>query len=257
MNAQAITFDFHNTLAACPEWFDLEVRHLASSFLQWWSAHQGLQVHQSKCDEADARYRQLRREIIDHGNELSAEACLATVLGSMGIEIPESALGTGVEDLMRATLGGASPVPGAIETVRSLHDAGFAIGVVSSAVYHPFLVWTLESFGILDTMSSIITSASAGFYKSRPEIYFHAAEQLGAAPNRMVHVGDSLRFDVGGARRAGMGTVWLQHAETTRGSDSLVPDLTLQTLVQSTPELLRLLASRAKNVPSDNGRAQR
>ena len=41
MNGQAITFDFHNTLAACPEWFELEVRRLPSSFLRWWSERDG------------------------------------------------------------------------------------------------------------------------------------------------------------------------------------------------------------------------
>ena len=44
MNGQAITFDFHNTLASCPEWFELEVRHLPSSFLRWWSERDGQQV---------------------------------------------------------------------------------------------------------------------------------------------------------------------------------------------------------------------
>ena len=74
-----------------------------------------------------------------------------------------------------------------------------------------------KMFGIAAAFTTVVTSASAGFYKSRPEIYLHAAEQLGVVPQPMVHVGDSLRFDVGGASRAGMGTVWLQHRERHDG----------------------------------------
>jgi HAD superfamily hydrolase (TIGR01509 family) len=253
MNDQAITFDFHNTLAHCPEWFELEVRHLPSSYLRWWADANGHALTEKTLVDADARYRQLRREIIEHGNELSAEACLESVFGEMEIDIPEPEIRSGVENLMRESLKGASPIPGAVETVRSLHEMGIPIGVVSSAVYHPFLEWTLASFGILDAISTVITSASAGFYKSRPEIYLHAAELLNAAPARMIHIGDSLRFDVGGAARAGMRTVWLSHGQPSTAVSSFNPDLTLHTLEQSAPEILRLLASRSVGERATNG----
>jgi HAD superfamily hydrolase (TIGR01509 family) len=253
MNEQAVTFDFHNTLAHCPEWFNLEVKHLPSSFLSWWGGSHGQTLGSHTLVDADARYRQLRRDIIDHGNELSAEACLESVFADMEIDVPESVVIAGVEYLMRETLNGASPVPGAVETVRSLHQQGVPIGVVSSAVYHPFLEWTLASFDILNAMSTVITSASAGFYKSRPEIYLHAAELLGAAPARMVHIGDSLRFDVGGAAKAGMGTVWLSHGQQATADGSFNPDLTLRTLERSAPDILRLLASRSTNEWAPNG----
>lgn len=244
MNSQAITFDFHNTLAHCPEWFDLEVRTLPSAFLRWRSSELGAAASAGTLEDADRRYRQLRQEIMAHGNELTAEESLVTVFDAMRLSIPEREIAPGVAALMREALAGVSPVPGAVETVRSLHETGVTIGVVSSAVYHPFLEWSLEQFGIRSAMSSIITSASAGFYKSRPEIYLLAAESLGAAPSQMVHVGDSLRFDVGGARRAGMGTVWLQHEPPHESDPDPVPDLTLTTLRGSAPRIRGLLDSR-------------
>src|SRR5215207_132834 len=244
MNGQAITFDFHNTLASCPEWFELEVRHLPSSFLRWWSDRDSQQLEPTLLDEADARYRQLRHEIIEHGNELTAEACLEHVFAAMRLHVPESDVQRGVADLMRGALAGAAPIPGAVATVREIHQAGVPIGIVSSAVFHPFLEWTLESFGIRDAFDVVITSASAGFYKSRAELYVHAAELLGAVPERMVHVGDSFRFDVAGANRAGMGTVWLRRDEAKPDDPSVRPDLVLTTLVSSAPEILNVLRSR-------------
>src|SRR5215204_2765461 len=76
MDRHAMTFDFQNTLAACPEWFELEVRHLHSEFLRWRSERDGQVMAPVLLEESDSRYRQLRQEIIGHGNELTAEACL-------------------------------------------------------------------------------------------------------------------------------------------------------------------------------------
>jgi len=244
MNGQAITFDFHNTLASCPEWFELEVRHLPSSFLRWWSDRDGRQLEPAQLEEADARYRQLRLEIIDHGNELTAEACLEHVFSAIRLQVSEGDVRAGVAELMRGALAGAAPIPGAVATAREIHRAGIPMGIVSSAVYHPFLEWTLEAFGIRDAFQVVITSASAGFYKSRAELYVHAAELLGATPQRMVHVGDSFRFDVAGAARAGMGTVWLRGERSESEDPSTRPDLVLTTLVAAAPEILMVLRSR-------------
>lgn len=244
MNAAAVTFDFHNTLADCPEWFELEVRRLPSAFLGWQAAR-GDQIHSEPMrTAADERYRALRREIMDHGNELTAEQSLRVVFDGMQIPASDSEIAEGIAALMREAAALAKPIPGAIETVLAVHASGTPLGVVSSAVYHPFLDWTLEAFGIASAFTTVVTSASAGFYKSRPEIYFHAAELLGAAPARMVHIGDSLRYDVGGASRAGMGTVWLQDPHKPGDGSDFVPDLTVQTLTDSSPAILDLLAAR-------------
>lgn len=249
MPDQAITFDFHNTLARSPEWFELEVRTLPSAFLRWRADGSGDALTSSLLDAADAWYRQLRSEIMEHGEEVPAEAGLDRVFAAMGLGIPESEVAEGIEHLMRQALAGASPVPGAVETVRAIRDAGVPLGIVSSAVYHPYLEWALEAFGILDAFAVVVTSASAGFYKSRPEIYWHAAERLGTRPEWMVHVGDSLRFDVGGAQRAGLGGVWLRREHEESAANGIEPDLTLDTLAASAPEILALLRARLADDP--------
>jgi len=244
MNGQAITFDFHNTLAACPAWFELEVRTLPSAFLLWWTRHHEANIAADVLADADTRYRQLRQDIIGHGNELTAEACLETVFAAMQIAVPATEVETGVEEVMCATLDEVVPIPGAVETVRALHAAGIPLGIVSSAVYHPFLEWTLEQFGIQDAFQIVVTSASAGFYKSRPEIFLYAVQALGSEPARTVHVGDSLRFDVGGARKAGMGTVWLRGNGVQPEDDAIVPDLIIETLEAAAPGILSVLDAR-------------
>jgi HAD superfamily hydrolase (TIGR01549 family) len=242
VHGQAITFDFHNTLAHCDPWFDLEVHHLPSSFLRWLAENGGPVRSDEILADADAAYRRLRQAIVDHGNELPAEACVAYVLDDLGIAVDDATIERGAATLMRATLAAAEPTAGAIDTVRTLAAAGVPLGIVSSAVYHPFLDWTLERFGIRDVFRDVTTSASAGFYKSRPELYLHAVARLDAVPQRTVHVGDSWRFDVDGARRAGLRTVWLRRAGVELPAGGAEPDLAVSSLAGAAPRILTLLA---------------
>jgi len=241
MNGQAITFDFHNTLAHCDPWFDLEVHHLPSAFLRWWASEGGRAQPDDVLQDADAAYRRLRQAIVEHGVEQPAEACVAYVLDDLGIAVDDATVERGVASLMRSTLGAAEPTSGAIETVRALAATGIPLGIVSSAVYHPFLDWTLERFGIRDAFRDVVTSASAGYYKSRPELYWHAVSRLDAVPEQTVHVGDSWRFDVDGARRAGLRTVWVRRDDAALPAGGAPPDLALASLVGAAPRILSLL----------------
>jgi putative hydrolase of the HAD superfamily len=96
-------------------------------------------------------------------------------------------------------------------------------------------------FGLRSSFAVVVTSASAGYYKSRPEIYWHAAALLGAAAARTVHVGDSYRFDVAGARRAGMRTVWLRRDPAAVDGDGGPPDLMVESLEGAAGSILGLV----------------
>lgn len=241
MDRSGITFDFHDTLAHCDRWFDLEVRHLVSAYLRWRAAAAGLAFDEAAGADADAAYRRLRLAIMDHGREETAERCVAIVLDELGFPAEPGPIDAGVEHLMRGALADAAPTAGAVATVTAIADAGVPLGIVSSAVHHPFLEWTLERFGIRDRFSHITTSASAGYYKSRPEIYWHATDHLGLDPERTVHIGDSARWDVAGARRAGLRPVWLRrHAETVNDT-GIEPELVIGSLEGAAPAILGLL----------------
>jgi HAD superfamily hydrolase (TIGR01509 family) len=241
MKRQAITFDFHNTLVQCDEWFDLEVHHLPSAFVRWYDSRHGCLITADGIGELDLAYRRLRTAIIEHGEELTAERSLAVVFSEFGIKVDDETIARGVHELMDRTLEHASAIMGAVETVRSLAERGIALGVVSSAVYHPFLEWALDKLEIRNHFDVIVTSAGSGFYKSRPEIYRAALSALNADPESSVHVGDSARFDVDGASRAGMRTVWLDHGSAHQPISK--PDLTITSLSGVAPRLGQLLAA--------------
>ena len=228
----AITFDFHNTLASCDRWFALEVRDLPGAVLDRVRPGLPAELDVPSGDEVTATYRALRGEVIEHGVEIDAVAGTLETLRRLGIEVREGQVQPAIDDLMRGALVDLRPMEGALETVRALHADGFPLGVVSSAVHHPFLEWSLASFGILDLFTTVVTSASAGFYKSRPEIYQRALDDLGVDAASSVHVGDSHRWDHVTPSALGIRTVLVSSAGAVDPSGPL-PSLALSTLVDA------------------------
>lgn len=230
MPIAAVTLDFHNTLARCDRWFALEVRELVPEVLRALGPAHGVNVDSALLDRARAEYRALREAIIASGDERPAlDGALAT-LDALGLALPHQAVAAAIDALMRAALAEVAPMPGAVAAVRALRDRGLRLGIVSSAVHHPFLDWTIARFGLADTFAAVVTSASSGYYKSRPEIYATALAALGVVPDAAVHVGDSYRFDVLGAHRAGLRTVWYADtvaalAQPDNAADATVADL--------------------------------
>jgi 2-haloacid dehalogenase/putative hydrolase of the HAD superfamily len=55
----------------------------------------------------------------------------------------------------------------------------------------------------------VVISEEVGVRKPRGEIFAAALERLGTAPEAALHVGDSLRADVGGAHAAGITSAWI------------------------------------------------
>ena len=234
----AVTLDFHNTLAHCESWFELEVRGLLPRFLEWHADETGRELAAETHVMAATIYRDIRRSVIESGYELTAAACVVIGLERLDMQVAESEIDRGVEHLMRATLHDLAPIAGALNLIDDLRQAGVRLGIVSSAVYHPFLEWALEAFGVTDSFTSVVTSASAGFYKSRTEIYALTLKQLGVDPARSVHVGDSWRWDAGTAKRAGMKTVWLN---AKNAEADIIPDLEIASLHGAAPAILDLL----------------
>lgn len=241
---QTITFDFHNTLIECDEWFQIEIRTLVSDVLRYWNDLGEIDVPDRVLANADAEYRKLRLAIHGHGHELPADRAVRAILERIGHILPWDAIDIALDSIMRGAFQHARPVDGASETVRSLSAEGIQLGVVSSAVHHDFLIWSLDRYGMIESFDEVVTSASCGFYKSRPEIYWSALTDLRASSTNSLHIGDSLRFDVGGASRAGMRTAWYQRPGAKESpSPELMPDLIVPSMAGIASALTAALAA--------------
>lgn len=242
---QAITFDFHNTLIRCDAWFDLEIMTLPGEVAKRLGAARELASDSVPEHELTKTYRALRAEIIDHGQELTAVDGVQETFRRLGLRVPADKIEPIVQSLFHDLIGQAAMVQGADSTLAYLNSLGYQIGIVSSAVHHEFLEWVLAYQGLRQYLTVVVTSASSGYYKSRPEIYRHAFEKLDAPLSRSVHVGDSFKYDHLGGLAAGLRTVWFNESGTVHPPDAPCPALTLSTLVGSGPQIHGLLAEIA------------
>jgi len=237
MPIRAVTIDFHNTIARCDRWFALEIRELVPEVLRLLAERGEFVAPPGSAERARATYRALREGIMTSGEERDALDCTLATLHTLGLAPDEKQVAAAIATLMGEALPEARPEPGIIAAIGALRARGLRLGVVSSAVHHPFLDWTLGRFGIAGTFATIITSASSGYYKTRPEIYHAALRDLGVAATDAIHVGDSYRFDVQGAHRAGLRAIWYASTETALAqpdneADATVSDLgTLPTVI--------------------------
>lgn len=81
--------------------------------------------------------------------------------------------------------------------------------------------------------AGIITADMVRAYKPHPEIFRHALEVSGCAPQEAIHIGDSYSSDVAGARAAGIAPVLIQ-----RTGDTSYPDVPV---IRQLSEALALL----------------
>jgi putative hydrolase of the HAD superfamily len=89
-----------------------------------------------------------------------------------------------------------------LPALDALNRAGIRLCVISNFVWGaPELIHDLE---LAAHFEALVISARVGFQKPNPGIFRHALGQMRVAPEHSVHVGDSYRADVVGARRVGI-----------------------------------------------------
>ena len=88
-----------------------------------------------------------------------------------------------------------------IPVLQRAEALGLTLGVISN--WDERLGPLLETLGLATYFKSIVLSVDAGETKPGARIFRTAADALGVSRNRILHIGDSQREDVEGARAAG------------------------------------------------------
>lgn len=89
----------------------------------------------------------------------------------------------------------------------ALQARGLRLAIVSN--FDSRLRGICDGLGITALFEAIVTSTGAGAAKPDPAIFLGAVAELKLEPDEVLHVGDSLREDVAGARAAGLHAVHL------------------------------------------------
>jgi putative hydrolase of the HAD superfamily len=106
------------------------------------------------------------------------------------------------------------PVPDAAETLLRLQAAGYPLAVVSNATgtmeqqLAEHRICTADG-GSAAQVAVVVDSDVVGVEKPDPAIFDIALDALGLPPDGCIYVGDTVHFDVNGARAAGLSPVHL------------------------------------------------
>ena len=100
-------------------------------------------------------------------------------------------------------------VRGSMLGLRKLADSGVKLGIISNSdgsveeqLRRGRICQIGEGFGV--PVLAIIDSGIVGVAKPAAEIFRHALEPIGVEPEQALYVGDTRRYDVRGARAAGL-----------------------------------------------------
>jgi HAD superfamily hydrolase (TIGR01549 family) len=114
----------------------------------------------------------------------------------------------------------------------------YRLGVVSN--FYGNLEAVCESSGLGPFFGVMTDSQCVGAEKPEPAIFRAALAALHAAPETTVMVGDSLRRDYEGARRSGMGFIWIA-PEDVQAAERSAADRPAFPTVSELPGLLDIL----------------
>ncbi len=80
-------------------------------------------------------------------------------------------------------------------------------------------------------VAGVVASDEVGCYKPQPRIFEAALNLTGWSRERVIHVGDSLHSDVGGALEAGIRSGWLNRAHRIHDVGTHIPDYEFEDLL--------------------------
>jgi putative hydrolase of the HAD superfamily len=105
----------------------------------------------------------------------------------------------------------------AIPALQQLGVRGVKLAVISN--WDERLVPLLETLGLASYFSVITVSSAVGAHKPDPRVFEQTVGALGSSPREVLHVGDSEREDVLGARAAGLRALRIRRGGVTEPHD--------------------------------------
>lgn len=168
---------------------------------------------------------------------------LTTVMDGFGAR-----LGFVPTDVERAALassvGDWPPFPDTVEALRAL--AGRFRLVILSNIDDDLFALSARHLGV--AFAAVVTAQQVGRYKPDPRNFRTLLDRLDTAPDRVLHVAQSLYHDIAPANALGLTTVWVNRRHDRPGSGATPPATALPALEVPDLRTLAHLAS-AESVP--------
>ena len=96
-------------------------------------------------------------------------------------------------------------VEGGLEVIRTLHDRGYRLGIISNLIGEEEIPNWLRDDGLEQYFDAVVLSSVCHIRKPDPQMYLLGCEQLSLRPEQCASVADNLNRDITGAKAAGIG----------------------------------------------------
>ncbi len=157
-------------------------------------------------EAAHQKYRKIRYEQF---REVTNAVWVAEALQSLGFNIPANdprvleALNVFFQDFIDTL----ELREGAKKLLRQAQWQ-YKVGLISNFTHAPVIYKSLRKIGINDFFNAVVVSEEIGWRKPSAQIFQTALSKLQISPQEAVYVGDSPLEDMGGAKQAGLRTVF-------------------------------------------------
>ena len=141
------------------------------------------------------------------GRELPTEERFTAVVRRLGLEDPD--LPEVLTSIHMGILREQVEVPAHHADLLQALGRRVRLGLCSNFSHTPTALAVLKETGLRSHLGAVVISETLGWRKPREEIFQAVLDELGVSPAETLHVGDSLRADVGGAAALGIRTVWI------------------------------------------------
>jgi 2-haloacid dehalogenase len=145
-------------------------------------------------------------------------ALLATVMDGFGARlgfVPSA----DERAALAASVGDWPPFPDTVEALRALADR-YRL-VILSNIDDDLFARSARHLGV--EFAAVVTAQQVGSYKPDPRNFRALLERLDTAPDRVLHVAQSLFHDIAPANALGLTTVWVNRRHDRPGSGATPP----------------------------------
>lgn len=188
----------------------------------------------------DGRYKTYRKWAFENLREASESELWTRWLAPEFSAERIAPLGKELTYQYRQSMGLRVVVENGKEVVIELHQRGYKLGIISNVITSQEIPDWIEQDGFTPYFSSVVLSSVLGIRKPDPEIYLEAARRADVDPSRCVYVGDNLKRDVTGARKAGFGIIVIMIAPEILKEETVTTENKPDVIIYKFNELLEL-----------------
>ena len=150
-----------------------------------------------------AAFRQLRHDVREFGGVEDLHLAQVSLCAGY-LRIPAEKAQVLLEKHIYGTfmdmLSKAEPYPGAEPLLASLKNAGLKLGVITDYTVGK----KLSALGFDQYWDVAVSADEIGHLKPEPDAFLLAAEKLKISPEQIIYVGNEYKYDIIGAKKAGM-----------------------------------------------------